>query len=391
MQVLKSARGVRMKICKLCKRREATSSEHIIPSALGGVLEARDVLCTKCNSTCGSSIDAKLVKALDWARMLLDIRGDRGQTATVRGHDAKLGGVILDSGGIPRPAERAPELIAENPDGSKIYRFSSRSAAQRFVDATRRKNPEADFKVSKATVISMFSEMVHMNVSLGGGDFYRSCTKSVLTLITYRGMAAPQITDDGVWRYVAGAPATEAGVRVILSSAPPPWQPGSQIGSFYHAISIEGDASRRTLRADVRFFGGIAVAVELDAAVSEDFRLGYAVDPLTGIDEDHDAWPGSLPPPPDEITEATRGRLGAAVEEILRFAHGRHRGRMIEEISDRAVRKALSGLDEGAPIPPEVLDDLAYDVAVNFTRHMMRTDWEDHDPELEEHLNRRKP
>ncbi|MDI3285984.1 HNH endonuclease [Polyangium sp. 15x6] len=379
-----------MSICKLCKKQDAMSLEHVIPSALGGTLQVKGILCTKCNSESGRGIDAELIKAFDFARMLLDIRGDRGQAANVRGQDPKLGGLILESGGKPRPMDHAPQLLSENADGSKTYRVASPAAARRFVEAQRRKNPGANYRVNEAWTTSSFSDMVNVNFSIGGEDFYRSCVKSILSLLIVRGVTDSQILDAGAWRYVAGASGDESGVHTCLAPAQPLWSPSERLGKMYHAITVHGDSSTRDVRAEVRFFGGISVGVEIRGAACTDCRFGYAVDPMTGEEQDHDTWSGALAAPPryitDEVIESTR----QAVTAIVKTGLERQNQQLLHDITDRAMAKAFAGLEEGAPIPAEVLDRLAEEVALDFTRHLMRTDWKEPAPDLVEELNRRK-
>lgn len=376
-----------MSLCRLCQKRDANSKEHVIPSALGGVLQLKDVLCVECNGKCGSGIDAELIRSFDVVRMLLDITGDRGQKASVEGHDPKLGPVILDSGGKPRAKKQKPKLISENTDGSKTYRVASIKEARQFLDAERRKNPETPLVVRDASVSSEFAEMIHLPLSFGGDDFYRSCVKTVLTFLIHCGI---EWDDSNAWRYVAGDKSKELHVRALMAHSTPLWIPSDRLGPLHHSILIQGLSSANCIRAEVRFFGGVTVAVELDAAFVNDFQVGYAVDPLTGAQENVRSWPQTLDSPPHRIDEETIAATGNVMRQVLKMAYERQTARATEEIVERGLRKAFAGLKEGDPIPPGALSDLAEHVAVDFALHVTRTDWEDSAPELAEQLNRKK-
>lgn len=65
-----------MKVCRLCRARDADSKEHVFPSALGERWAVLGVLCKPCNDRCGSGIDAELVSGFR------DLRSCSGSRAT---------------------------------------------------------------------------------------------------------------------------------------------------------------------------------------------------------------------------------------------------------------------------------------------------------------------
>lgn len=42
------------------------SEEHIIPNAIGGKLKSKELICKKCNSKLGHSMDKELAEQLDF-------------------------------------------------------------------------------------------------------------------------------------------------------------------------------------------------------------------------------------------------------------------------------------------------------------------------------------
>lgn len=72
--------------CYLCGKEltdENSSSEHIIPNALGGKLTAK-ILCKECNSDLGSSFDSGLTKSLEWFSCKVNHSRSRGNVQPVK-------------------------------------------------------------------------------------------------------------------------------------------------------------------------------------------------------------------------------------------------------------------------------------------------------------------
>ena len=72
--------------CYLCGKEltdKNSSSEHIIPNALGGKLTAK-ILCKKCNSDLGSSFDGCLAKSLEWFSCKVNHGRSRGTVQPVK-------------------------------------------------------------------------------------------------------------------------------------------------------------------------------------------------------------------------------------------------------------------------------------------------------------------
>ncbi len=72
--------------CYLCGKElteENSSSEHIIPNALGGRLAAK-ILCKECNSDLGSSFDSSLTKSLEWFSCKVNHGRSRGTVQPVK-------------------------------------------------------------------------------------------------------------------------------------------------------------------------------------------------------------------------------------------------------------------------------------------------------------------
>ncbi len=99
-----------MALCRYCRTREADSDEHLFQSAIGGRRKVHGVLCTPCNNSCGSNIDATLVEAFRPFLTNLAIVGDDGQTHHLLATDVSGRKLIIRSGGLVEAAPTAPVM-----------------------------------------------------------------------------------------------------------------------------------------------------------------------------------------------------------------------------------------------------------------------------------------
>lgn len=71
-----------MKKCYICGEKltkDNISVEHIIPNAIGGKLKSKELICKKCNSKLGDSMDNELAKQLEFFSNHLNIDRERGK------------------------------------------------------------------------------------------------------------------------------------------------------------------------------------------------------------------------------------------------------------------------------------------------------------------------
>ncbi|WP_081864492.1 HNH endonuclease [Chondromyces apiculatus] len=327
-----------MFICRCCTENPADSLEHLFPSAIGGRRKIRDVLCAHCNNGHGATIDAHLANALKGPRMLLNITGDRGQTATVRAESTSMGKVDLTPGAVPQPVPGRPVIIDEK-DGRQTIRFGSEKEVRAYLKAQERKGNKV--RVIDARIHSVFPSMAEFNVELGGEEYFRAATKTALTLMAWKGLAGG-IGEAELWKYVAGGSLSER-VSTNVTYAKKPWPLPTTFERLAHQVTVQREAGG-TLRVDVRYFGDLAVAIE--ASVDDPgpaWRIGYAMDPFTGKEVQTNYVSTALEgvPPRTEAAHArTRRAHDEAAKAILKRWHVEAR---------RAVRRNLwSGISKGS-------------------------------------------
>lgn len=168
-----------------------TKPEHVWLAALGGRKTTRQIICSGCNGTLGSSPDKALAESVALIRNLLNLASGRGAPPPVisglrHGDDR----VILKPGGVPAIDKGAPFTITELPDGSQSVelRVTSAEDLKRILPnlaAALRLSVDdttALIKDAQARHTSTRVEGQHHRLSLGGTEPMRSMLKTCMTL-----------------------------------------------------------------------------------------------------------------------------------------------------------------------------------------------------------------
>lgn len=368
-----------MKVCRLCRARDADSKEHVFPSALGERWAVLGVLCKPCNDRCGSGIDAELVSGFRDLRIMLGIEGDRGQEASAVKVDDRGRRVIVGAGMVPRPAEGPPTIEAK--EGANLtIGFSSESAAREYMRSVERKGKT--FVIHQASVRTSFPGAVQMEVGFGGGlDGFRSCLKTVLTFIGAADREGDLDVFAGAWRCVAGDAPEDSGVSIAFSELPPPvlgadWG----LGPVSHRVVARTLPGRAVVEADVRLFGDLGVCVRIEAPGVIPFRIGYGVDPWTGTSTRFDDWAGNIALPGSAAADALTDALRDALERTLAVAQRRNEQLSRGNLVEKAMHEA--GVRVGAMPDEEAIRQLSRLVAERFTAEMFRVETTRPDPGL---------
>jgi hypothetical protein len=315
-------------MCLQCNARPANSLEHVFLSAVGGRRKVPDVLCQQCNNVAGQTIDARLAESLAGPRMLLQVKGDRKQTATITGTSDRIGDVRLAPGGVPECVPGPP--VVERKGTEQTVRFATMKEARAYVRAMRKKG--FALKVKSAEIRSVFPAQVEFPMEFGGDDCFRSAAKTALTLMAWRGYDGGAAATE-LWRYVAAGacPALTAN----CTFAEKPWPLPRRFEVLSHQVTVERDATGR-LRVDVRYFGDIAVALEVDVREeARPWRAGYAADPFTGAETHRTEAISPLiavPPRSEAAHVKIRAAAKKAMTAILRQWHWSARAAVLRDL-----------------------------------------------------------
>jgi hypothetical protein len=362
--------------CRLCRSATADSLEHIFQSAIGGRRAVAGILCKPCNDRLGAGIDADLAKALEWVRMLLAVEGDRGQMASVRTADAQGRAIILRPGALPESAPAPPRVDHVDASTLNMTSFTHEQALQ-LTAAHQRKRPDQVLQVRDVKVQKTFPGPTTFNVSLDVETFARTSLKTMLVLLGRLGHESEEALAQA-WRYVGGAD-VGSDVRAHWSSLPAPWSDDS-LGTTPHMITVRSDPATESVTADVRYFGDLAICLQMRARLARSFELGYGVDPFTGLDLHYGGRIGWIDVPGAADGQTVVDAIDRALRRIARAAEARGLAALRESVVQECTRKVIGNRvepdtdAERAAILACVSDEMAF--------ILRREDCEDDAPEL---------
>ncbi|KJS20437.1 MAG: hypothetical protein VR72_14470 [Clostridiaceae bacterium BRH_c20a] len=138
-----------MKKCVFCDlplTGENISSEHIIHHAIGGLLESEEILCKKCNSELGTSLDSRFVEIFAPITESFDMKTSRNKS------DAKYWGKAIDKTGTTFRVQMK---------GNKIWNVfdENNKHVNRFVEIEDLKLQELEFNISNNDFVLGFKKI----------------------------------------------------------------------------------------------------------------------------------------------------------------------------------------------------------------------------------------
>lgn len=231
------------------------SEEHIINNCIGGKLKSTKLLCRKCNTSFGSSIDKEVDKQLGVYGFLLDISLDRGEHSekvkliTKTGKEKYVGpGMIpYDTIRIVLSEDKKPTFYVKPKDFESLV--AKKKKEMQKEDHQVKYTQYTEEPIGERYFIHSERAREIGEIAFGGIDYYRSITKMCLNYYLYKGYPIQYCSE--VRSFVKGDT--------------------SNLGLFYyfptneivhplseeevsHIIHIRGDSENGTLYAYIELF-----------------------------------------------------------------------------------------------------------------------------------------
>ena len=368
-----------MPICRLCRVREANSGEHLFQSALGGRLEVPGVLCKPCNERLGAGIDADLAESLLYHRVALAIKGDRGQTATMRVVDAEGRVIILHPGLLPESAETRPEVtwLDERTMNTTV---ANEKQARQVVRAHQRKHPDQALTVNTTKVRKIFPAPINIEPTFVANRYFPAAVKTALVLLAYAKLESVVSLSDA-WRYIDGQPPDQCGVTPVWCAAHAPWQDPS-LGAVPHRVSVRGNVEASRLEVDVRYFGDFAICAYIATSVSAPFSVGYGVDPMTHKSARCRDWTGAVGAPHDQRIGEVHAATLRAMDNMTPLIEVVARREFVTRTVKQCTKKVV-GSDRPGPFTLEQYIAISKCAAEEVAFFLNREDGEELAPDLQ--------
>lgn len=353
--------------CLYCPKPLDGSDEHIILSALGGRKSSTQILCAGCNNDFGSTIDAELLRTLQYFTLIVDPPSRRRENAQkLRVTDDKGDVYEMRAGGklkVPMRRVEPSKWIADASDAERL-----RHHAQRAADATRHRTGET------VEVTSLTGEIKPGPFVLPGQFDNVSTTREMLKwvlnllgiyVLTTDALRDPHILETERSFVSNGNPLPLAGYleQSVI--------PGLYDGLLHYALAIQ--TPNGSVYWEASAYGGMVATSGHTAPIPVRFEpLLYVVDPITGNHAMSDlTMSGSLrddechwTPQPSPIVHE---RVKSAGVRLMQLMNGRIG---IEKLIDECMSEHLS---RGVVITQEHINAVSRCVAEKYmelTRHI---------------------
>lgn len=249
--------------CLFCREEyEKLSAEHVFPAALGGNLELRDGVCTKCNNDF-SKFETALVKELIPIRLLLNIPDRYGDIpsadAVAKGKSGEYKARANADGSV-----RVRPIVTVTPgaDGNKEIRFQYASDKQ--IEEVKKAVAEKKLQLLEFEVRP--AEQADVEVAgelrvIGAPEGLRTAAK-----IAYIGMAfcaGSVLASSDAFKDVREYIRTGKGASPASLFIHEKFLNAVQLGPHQHALILAGRHDKHRVDAIVRLFGGLNYFVRL--------------------------------------------------------------------------------------------------------------------------------
>lgn len=176
-------------VCDVEINSENETDEHILINASGGRLKSKELICSKCNSDFGETIDGILAKQLNNLANMLMVKRHRGEPQPIVGHKHSTGEkYLLEVGGKPKLTKPS---IYKKVDEDKInISITARDEKElrKILTKIAKKHPHFNVEeVMKSAQLreEHFEEALHFQNIIGGNEVFRAICKCATNFFIY--------------------------------------------------------------------------------------------------------------------------------------------------------------------------------------------------------------
>lgn len=266
--------------CEELLEESNSSTEHIIPNALGGKLKSKKLLCKKCNSKLGELLDAEITKALRPVMSLLYIPREKGVTSNLTNLQTSSGEKYhLEKGITPVPI--APKINIDEKNNHIRIRARDEKEMEHIITQLQKKYPHLDknsVKDNLTRTAEFLEEPLEMQLSIGSPGFMKAILKMAINFYLLNVSRPNDIT------------ARIADIKSNNSLSPDIVRPyyTTQLANnkseheVAHTLFIRGITEAQLLYAYVELFSSFSFIVNLNTSYNgPDIEYQYSFDVLT--------------------------------------------------------------------------------------------------------------
>jgi hypothetical protein len=363
--------------CYVCDTEITTANgtdEHIIINAAGGRLKSKDLICSKCNSDFGETIDSLLAKQLNNLANMLMVKRHRGEPQPIIGDKQSTGEkYILEVGGIPKLTKPTINKTVEGDKTSISITARSEKELREILTGIAKKHPHFDVEEAMKSAQwreEYFDEALHFQNVIGGNEVFRAVCKCATNFFVFSKGDASEIKH--LIPYIKGEEDKEV-VWMHYQENLYELKPEESL----HIIHLVGKKEEHILYCYVDYFNTYKYLVLLnDNYQGQDIKETYAFDLINvipihkevSIDYNRTTLLGFFTNKDANQFEKVKKSFDHSIALGLKRQDDHQRNELLE----KAIQNSLGRYPEDIPITEEMIKETVDEIMKNITPYLFR-------------------
>jgi hypothetical protein len=361
-------------VCDIVITTGNETDEHIIINAAGGRLKSKELICKKCNTDFGETIDGILAKQLNSMANMLMVKRHRGEPQPILGEKESTGEkYLLDVGGKPKLTKPKINKTVVGDKTNISITARSEEELRKILTGIAKKKPH--FNVEEAMKSAKwgeehFDEALHFQNEIGGVEIFRAVCKCATNFYIYSKGDPVQIKH--LIPYIKGEETKEV-VWLHYQDGLYELNPSES----FHIIHLVGNSKEHILYCYVDYFNTHKYLVLLnDNYTGQDIKQTYFFDLIdvmpiereVTMDYDRATLLDFFTNKDVKPFERVQKSFDHSIALGLKRQDDNQRGELLE----RAIQKSLGKYPEGEIITEKMINETVNEIMKNITPYLLR-------------------
>lgn len=350
------------------------TDEHIILNAAGGRLKSKELICSKCNSDFGETIDGILAKQLNNLANMLMVKRHRGEPQPIIGDKQSTGErYILEVGGKPKLTKPTIDRTVDGDKTNISITARSEKEFREILTGMAKKHPHFDVEEAMKSAQwreELFDEALHFQNVIGGNEVFRAVCKCATNYFIFCKGDPYQIKH--LIPYIKGEEQKEV---VWMHYQDNLYELKPEESS--HIIHLVGSNQEGVLYCYIDYFNTHKYLVLLnDNYQGQDIKQTYCFDLINivpvelevNIDYDKKVLLDFFTNKDTKPFEKVKKSFDHSIALGLKRQDDHQRGELLE----RAIQNSLGKYPEGTIITEEMINEVVNEIMKNITPYLLR-------------------
>jgi hypothetical protein len=350
------------------------TDEHILINAAGGRLKSKELICNKCNSDFGETIDGILAKQLNNLANMLMVKRHRGEPQPIISDKQSTGEkYLLEVGGKPKLTKPSIEKTVDGDKTNISITARSEKELREILKGIAKKNPHFDVEEAMKSAQwrqEYLDEALHFQNTIGGNEVFRAICKCATNYFIYCKGDPAQIKH--LIPYIKGEEQREV---VWMHYQDNLYELKPEESS--HIIHLVGNKQEGILYCYVDYFNTHKYLVLLnDNYQGRDIKQTYFFDLINVVQIQREV---KINYDKKTLLEFFTNKDAKPFEKVKKsFDHSialglkRQDDHQRGELLERAIQNSLGKYPEGTIITEKMIDETVNEIMKNITPYLLR-------------------